>query len=221
MFEQLMQLPLFQGASLEQITAIAEKYPLHFLKFADGETIVNTGDCCDHVRFIISGSVTVSVSSSIRQLRFEHTLNAPEVMGAGYLFGLDNTYPYTATAKGACGILQLRKSDYVTILQSDRVFLFNILNYLSIAKQKRVLSLKMITKANIAERLAMTVATLTTQSSTDITLHYCQKDLCSLLGVHRNTLVTTLQHLADEGLIEYTADQIRFIAPRRLFELLK
>ena len=33
MYQQMMQLPLFQGVSTEKITALVEKLPFHFLKF--------------------------------------------------------------------------------------------------------------------------------------------------------------------------------------------
>ena len=40
MFEKLMELPLFQGASHEHISALVAKMPFHFLKFGDGQRIV-------------------------------------------------------------------------------------------------------------------------------------------------------------------------------------
>ena len=60
-----------------------------------------------------------------------HELRAPEVIAPDYLFGLDTSYPFTLRAIENCGILQLSKNDYVEMLQSDKVFLYNILNYLS------------------------------------------------------------------------------------------
>ena len=62
MFEQLMQLPLFQGVSNERMTSLVEKLPFHFLKFHDGDTIISAGDECTHIRFIVSGSVRVTPS---------------------------------------------------------------------------------------------------------------------------------------------------------------
>ncbi|MBR2083848.1 MAG: hypothetical protein IJ879_04400, partial [Muribaculaceae bacterium] len=63
------------------------------------------------------------------------TLSTPHVLAAEYLFGRETAYPYTAIAQGGCGILQLRKSDYIKMVGSDKVFLFNILNYLSSGSQ--------------------------------------------------------------------------------------
>ena len=55
MYQQLMQLPLFQGVSTDKITSLVEKLPFHFLKFRNGEQIFAAGDQCTHMRFIVSG----------------------------------------------------------------------------------------------------------------------------------------------------------------------
>ena len=40
MFEQLMNLPLFRGASHEKLAQIVGQTKLHFLKYPEGETII-------------------------------------------------------------------------------------------------------------------------------------------------------------------------------------
>ena len=126
-----MQLPLFQGVSAQQLSALVEKMPFHFLKYNDGERIIADGDTCTHVRFVVSGRVRVQMCFRHLQVQVSQTLEAPNVLAPDYLFGLDTSYPFTVTALGECGIMQLRKADYIRVIQSDKVFLFNILNYLS------------------------------------------------------------------------------------------
>ena len=136
MYRQLKQLPLFQGVSSDQLSQLIEKLPFHFLKFSDGEQIIAAGEQCTHLRFVVSGSVTLTTRLSHLNVELSQTLDAPSVLAPDFLFGRDTAYPFSATACGPAGILQLVKSDYVKMLQADKVFLFNILNCLSLYSQR-------------------------------------------------------------------------------------
>ena len=211
MFEQLMQLPLFQGVSAKQLSALVEKMPFHFLKYHMGDLIIEEGDQCTHVRFVVSGKVRVEVAFRNFQVKVEQTLAAPNVLAPDYLFGLDTTYPFTVTALGECGIMQLRKADYIKVIQSDKVFLFNILNYLSLGRQRFITGLLDARNGSVVERIALITAILTTQVSEDVTFSYRQKDLCALLGAQRATLIHALDQLQDMGAIQYTTTQFNII----------
>ena len=206
-----MQLPLFHGVSAQQLSALVEKMPFHFLKFSDGERIIDEGDTCTHVRFVVSGKVRVSMRFTNLKVTIEQTLEAPNVLGPDYLFGLDTSYPFNVTAEGECGIMQLRKSDYVNIVQADKVFLFNILNYLSRNSQRFTAGVLAMKQGSVTERIALIVSILTTQLSSDITISFLQKDLCTLLGTQRTTLIHALDILKDEGIIDYTTTQITIL----------
>ena len=67
-FEILMDLPLFQGVSREKLSELIEKTPFHFLKYADGEQIIASGEPCTHVKFIISGAAIVDTASNQRRV---------------------------------------------------------------------------------------------------------------------------------------------------------
>lgn len=218
MYQQLMQLPLFQGVSTEVITALVEKLPFHFLKFRNGEQIFAAGDQCTHIRFIVSGRVRLETPCAHLRVSLMQTLETPHVLAAEYLFGRETTYPYTAVAEGSCGILQLRKSDYIKMLAIDKVFLFNILNYLSSGSQRDTASILAIKDGSVMERLALIVDALTVSGSSDVTLRFKQKDLCVLLGTQRTTLVASLDKLADEDILDYSSNELRVLDQSRLAE---
>ena len=220
MYQQLMQLPLFQGVSTEKITALVEKLPFHFLKFRNGEQIFAAGDTCTHIKFIVSGQVRLEMPCSRLRVSFIQTLSTPNVLAAEYLFGRETAYPYTAIAHGSCGILQLRKSDYIKMVSSDKVFLFNILNYLSSGSQRSISSALSAKDGSVAERLAMLIDALMVTGATDMVMKFKQKDLCSLLGTQRTTLMATLNRLADEGVLEYESNTLRIIDNYQLTNLL-
>ena len=188
MYQQLMELPLFQGVGTDKITALVEKLPFHFLKYRNGEQVLAAGDPCTHLKFIVSGRVRLSM---------------PE-----YLFGRATVYPFTAVAEGPCGILQLLKADYIKMVNSDKVFLFNILNYLSSGSQRGISSMLTVRDGSVVERLSMLIDGLTVAGATDVVLKYKQKDLCALLGTQRTTLIATLDKLQEQGILEYDSNEL-------------
>jgi len=220
MYQQLMQLPLFQGVSTEKITALVEKLPFHFLKYNNGEEIFAAHDQCTHIKFIVSGKARLVMAFSHLRVSLHQTISSPHVLAAEYLFGRKTEYRYTAVADGPCGILQLRKSDYIRMVESDKVFLFNILNYLSTGSQRSTALALSISDGSVAERLAMLVELLSMPGSTDLQLHYKQKDLCTVLGTQRTTLIATFDKLSDEEILDYDTNVMRVNDVQRLMELI-
>jgi CRP-like cAMP-binding protein len=221
MYQQLMQLPLFQGVSTEKITELVEKLPFHFLKYRSGEQIVAAGDPCTHIRFIVSGKVRLETSSSKLKVSLEQILATPNVLAPDYLFGRDTTYPFSAFAEGGCGILQLLKGDYIKMINTDKVFLFNILNFLSSGSQRGIAMALAARDGSVEERLAMLMNVLVAPGATDVVLKFKQKDLCSLLGTQRTTLVSMLDRLSEQEILEYDSSEMRFLDMDALNALLK
>lgn len=211
MYQQLMQLPLFQGVSTEKITALVEKLPFHFLKFRNGEQIFAVGDACTHIKFIVSGQVRLEMPFSNLRVTMHQTISNPHVLAAEYLFGRETTYPYRAVSDGACGILQLLKSDYIKMINTDKVFLFNILNYLSSGSQRCLSTPLSVKDGSVNERLASLVDMLALTGATDVSFQYKQRDLCLLLGTQRTTLVSTLDKLSDQGIVEYDSNEMKIL----------
>ena len=221
MYQQLMELPLFQGVSTEKITALVEKLPFHFLKFHNGDQIFAAGDQCSHIRFIVSGQVRIETLWSRLRVSMNQTLSAPHVLAAECLFGRRTVYPYTAVAHGSCGILQLLKSDYIKMVSSDKVFLFNILNYLSSGSQRNTASLLATRDGSVPERLAVLMDMLVVNGASDVTLRYKQKDLSALLGTQRTTLIASMDKLASQGLIDYDSNELRVLDIQGLIDLIR
>lgn len=221
MFELLLQLPLFQGLSTDTLSALVEKYPFHFLKFRDNEKIVEVGETVTHARFVVSGKVRLNMPFSNLQVMLSQTLSAPQVLGPDWLFGVTTTSPYEVISNGDCGILQITKSDYVTMLQSDKVLLFNILNYLSLRWQRSANAMLNIQHGSVSERLALLVKTFTSRNSTDVELTFRQKDLCSLLGTQRNSMQKAVNELINSELVNFSSNRLEIIDLRKFISFNK
>lgn len=215
-----MELPLLQGVSRDRLSELIEKTPFHFIKYTPGQQIVAINDECTHIKFIISGDVRIDIPSTNRRVMVSETLSGPNVIGADYLFGRNTFYPFNATAITECGILQIIKSDFINILMSDKVFLFNMLNIISRNSQKSTFGIMSLSSGSIAERLSFIITSLTQRGSKDITLTYKQKDLCSILGVQRSSLINSLAKMKEEGVIDYNLSEIKVLDRNILLEIL-
>lgn len=221
MYEMLTGLPLFHGVSYERMSEIIGNTKFHFLKYLPGETAISAGDQCTHIKFIISGSARVSISNHNGRFTVSQTLEAPDVIAPDYLFGRTTEYPCTVTAIEPTGILQIEKSDYMRILNTDQIFLFNFLNILSMNAQKAVDGILALTTGSLEERIAYWIIALTQKSGKDISLACRQRDLYALFGVQRTSFLATLESLKQRGIIEYDQNEIRVNSRRELLGILQ
>lgn len=220
MYEHLMELPLFKGVSFDRISDIVGTTKFHFLKYTDRQPIVNAGDACTHIKFVISGAVRLTTNNADARMRVCQTVKSPDVIAPDFLFGRFTHYPCSATAIGSAGILQIAKLDYLKILNSDDVFLINFLNTLSINAQKSVIGVLALTCGSLEERIAFWVLALTQRGSTDITLQCRQRDFYSMFGVQRSSFMATLDSMQQRGLLTYDQREIHFLSRPALVELL-
>lgn len=220
MYEILMALPLFHGVSYSKLSEVVGRTKFHFLKYLDGEKIVEAGEPCTHIKFIISGSARVSVENSDGRFRVSQTLTRPAVIEPEYLFGRATAYPCTAVAIGATGVLQIAKADYVKLLNADPIFLFNYLNMLSVNAQKAVDGVLALTTGSLEERIAFWIVALTQRGGTDVVLTCRQRDLYALFGVQRSSFIATLEGMKSRWLIDYSQSEIRIKSRADMVSLL-
>lgn len=220
MYENLMTLPLFNGVSYTRLSEIVGSTPLSFLKYEPGETLIGVGEPCTHIKFVINGSVRLSVVNSSDRFKVSQTLTAPTVISPDYLFGRNTQYPITATAIDTVSVMQIEKKDFVTILQSDDIFLFNYLNILSTNAQKAIDGVLALTSGSLEERIAFWIIALTQRDATDIKLTARHRDLYSMFGVQRSSFMATLESMRENNLITYNSTEISVVSRKALRSVL-
>lgn len=208
MFEILMGLPLFKGASHERMSKIVGTSKFHFLKYLPGQTIFQAGEACTDITFVLSGKVNITISNSDDRFSVSQIVDAQDVISPDFMFGKITSYPGTITSVDTVSILRISKADYIAILNSDPVFLFNYLNMLSMNAQKAVEGILAVSTGDIPQRIAYWISVLTQPRSHDIVMECRQRDLASLFGVPRASLKTALEGMKLKGLIDYEPTRI-------------
>ena len=212
--KQLMELPLMKGVSAKGMHEVVGKVPFHFLKFASGETVAAKGEPCTHLRFILSGSVRITLEDPGHQIKVAMTVQGPHVLAPEYLFGRNTSYPATAVAQTAVNGLQITKEDYRRMLQSDPVFLFNYLNTVSCAAQGSLAGVLSIAGGNAVRRLAFWITTLTAPGSTDISICSPERELHSIVGLSAQSLRQAVAQLQSEGMVTYSSPNNLIVSSR-------
>lgn len=221
MFEQLLSLPLFNGVSHTRLAQIVGEAKFHFLKYPEGETIINAAEPCEHITFLLSGSVRIVTENQSGRFAIGQTLAGPSVISPDFLFGRFTNYPSTVKAIDTVSILKITKSDFVNILMGDNIFVLNYLNMISVNAQKSVKGLLSLSDGALDERLAYWVIALTQPGSTDIRMVCRKRDLCTIFGVPRQLFDATLEQMQARGLItSYDNTQIIFNHRPDLIDLL-
>lgn len=220
MFDTLMGLPLFKGVSYERMSKTVGSCKFHFLKYLPGNTIFEAGEACNDVVFILAGAVRITIKNPDGRFLVRQTVDAPDVIAPDFLFGRHTLIPGTVVAEDTVSILRINKNDYITILNSDPVFLFNYLNLLSMNAQKAFEGILAVSTGEVAERIAYWISVLTQPRSHDIEMECTHRDLTALFGVPRTTLKAVLEKLKNDGLINYTPHLINVLDRRALLALL-
>lgn len=220
MYEILMSLPLLNGVSREKILEIVGKTKFHFLKYSEGEVIGSANEPCTHIKFVLSGAVRTTISNRSDRFKVSQTLKAPSVVCPEFLFGRSPFYPADIKALEPTGILQIAKADYLKLLTADQVFMFNYLNLLSSSAQRSVEGILALTNGSLEERIAYWIAALTQKDGTDIVMSCKQRNLYSLFGVQRSSLISSFEDMRAKGLIDYTSTEICVKSRDALLKLL-
>lgn len=169
-FDLLLRIPPFQGVSLATLERIIGNVKFDFRKYSHGEVVVRTGEACDSLIIVLSGDARAVRTFPERNLTVGQTLSAPAVIAPEHLFGLSTEAPYTLMALTPLSVLRIPKADYVRILSTDPIFLFNYLNLLSLKAQAASASDCFAYNLPAAERIMHTIRGLELPGGTDFTL---------------------------------------------------
>lgn len=130
-YEQLLDLPLFQGLGRNDFMEIAEKVKFSFFKATSCESVAKENDMCERLIFVLCGKI--QVRSVSRDFNYELTefINAPLVIQPESLFGLSPQFSRTYWVDPETEYLTIPKSDVRDLLFNYPTFRINYLNILS------------------------------------------------------------------------------------------
>ena len=137
-YDKLLQFPLFQGMSRDDLEIIAGHTRVGFMKVASGRPIVKSGDACTQLFFLINGSVKVVTYSDDYGYSVEEHISAPYILQVEGIFGYHQRYTHDFLASSDVNFITIDKEEIVRLSEDFLVFRLNLLNNFATQTQKQI-----------------------------------------------------------------------------------
>ncbi len=135
-YDRLLQFPLFQGMSHNELMQVVTHTKIGFTKSAVGKRIVREGDDCTHLYFLISGTLTAETAADDRGYTVVEQLSAPYILQPERLFGIQQRYASSFCTATPCHFITIDKQEVLFLLETQLVFRLNMLNLLATEAQR-------------------------------------------------------------------------------------
>lgn len=136
LYDNLLSLPLFLGMSRSDLQKAAGHTKFDFRKIQEGETIIQEGERCLHLYFLLNGDINVVTEADDHGYRIEEDITAPEIFQPEHIFGLSQRFTHTYIAKTDCSLLCIEKKEVTHLSDNFEIFRINLLNLISTQSQK-------------------------------------------------------------------------------------
>ena len=201
MSDMLMRLPLFQGMSRSELFEVIEQAIFHFRKVSDGRVVVEQGEQCQQLIFLMGGELAGETRIPDTHLIFSETFVPYTVIEPHSLFGKNPAYKATYRARGEVSLLGIDKRYVHTLLGNYEVFRINLLNMLGSRVENQHTRLWNIGEQELEGRVARFIRSLCTTPQGDKVLNVKMDDLARLLDATRLNVSRILNKWQAEGLI--------------------
>lgn len=216
MYENLLQLPYFQGMSKDEITAILDKVTIEFFSYNDGEAICRFGEECDKFIIVTKGKVLSRVTAPDNTYSLTEEIQAPLAIEPYSLFGHDTTYKRNYTAMGNCTTLVIDKKYLFSEFSKYQIFTINLLNLISRRAQMQSYAIWSYTPASIKGRIAQFIGMRCNSINGTKRVQIKMERLATLLCETRLNISKALNELQDDGYIELHRKEIIVLSLKRL-----
>lgn len=201
-YDQLLQFPLFQGMSRDDLEIVAGHTRFGFSKLSAGKKIVTDGDSCNQLFFLINGSVKVERFSDDHHYSVIERVSAPYIMQQEAIFGYHQRYTHTFTTLKDVNILTIDKEEVLRLLEDFLIFRLNIVNLFATQTQKLLMQPWRRCPQSLRERVIRFFVQHCTYPAGHKTFCILMERLAEELNDSRLNVSRVLNQLQEERLLE-------------------
>lgn len=218
MYDTLLQLPLFQGLCKNDFTNIIGKVRLHFRKYNAEDIIVEQGEPCDQLIFLLNGEVISQATDEQHSYSLFETFGSPFVIEPYSLFGMQTRYTATYKARTETNIVTIDKSFVLAELNNYEIFRLNYLNILSNRAQVANDKLWNSYAGSIQDKIVNFILLRSMRPDGEKVLKIKMEDLANLIDETRINVSKVLNDLQEKKLIQLTRKEIYIPALEKLVQ---
>lgn len=208
MFEMLLNLPLFQGLSRNDLTQILEKVCFRFRNMNPGDLLQQQGTPCKDMVFLMNGEIFVKTLMK-NDMTFYESCHAPVLIQPESLFGLRPVYTHSFIAKTPVTVIEIEKGIVLSDLFNYEIFRLNFFNKLCTQSQYFSSLLWHPFPNTVEERVARFFLTHSIAPAGEKALRARMKDFADYVAVSRIAMSRALNRMADRGLVHLSRGLVK------------
>ena len=214
--DRLLELPLFQGMSRNDLNQVVAHTKFGFLKFSKNKVVVSEGDACRHIYFLMSGKLSVTGRSDDGSYSIEEVMMAPGVLQPERIFGWSQRFTRTFTTATSCNMARIDKSQVMELTAKFEIFRLNLLNIVSTQIQRLSHQPWRQKPQGIRQKIARFTEQHCLYPAGKKTLHIKMETLAQAINESRLNVSRELNSMHEEGLIRLTRGIIEIPALENL-----
>ena len=201
-FDQLLQFPLFQGMSRDDLEIIAGHIRFGFVKIPACRPVAEVGDACQQLYFLINGSLKVETSSEDYGYTVTEHFSAPYVLQQEAVFGYYQRYTHNYTTISDSNFLTIEKEELLRLLEDFLVFRLNLVNFFATQSQKHSRLLWQRSPQDLRGRVVRFLTSHCLYPAGQKTFSILMEQLALELNDSRLNVSRVLNQLQRDGLVE-------------------
>jgi len=136
LLENLLELPLFQGMSRNDLNEVISHTKFSFLKYRKNKIVAKEGDLCGSLLFLLCGCLNTVSKADDNGYTITEQMSAPDILQPERFFGLTQRFTRTFTTVTECNFISLDKTETMHLSEQYGIFRLNLLNMVCTKTQK-------------------------------------------------------------------------------------
>lgn len=201
MFDTLLELPLFQGLSRDDLTRILESTHLDFYTQKKGSTLFRQDESCTGLTFVIEGTIRQNTLSADHTWSVDEQLGARSLIGLDVLYGSTRTHRHTYTALCNTRLVHIDKRTAGALTGYFEVFRLNVLNRLTTQAIRQTQARWLPPVSSLDGRIAAFMRQHVERPAGPKTFHISQQLLGEYLGEEYHSVGRAITRMEQKGLL--------------------
>ena len=215
-YDRLLQFPLFQGMSRDDLEIVAGHTRFGFLKVAAGRQIIHAGDPCTHLYFLVNGTLKIETFSDDGRYSVTEQMSSPYILQQESIFGYYQRYTHNFYALTDANFLTLDKEEVVRLSEDFLVFRLNLMNHLATQTQKLIQAQWRRSPLSLRERIVRFFFLHALYPAGPKTFHILMERLAEEVNDSRLNVSRTLNRMQETGVLELHRGRIEIPQLERL-----
>jgi len=215
-YDRLLQFPLFQGMSRDDLEIVAGHTRFGFTKVAAGRQVIHAGDPCTHLYFLINGTLKIESFGDDNRYMVTEQMASPYILQQENIFGYCQRFTRNFYALTDANFLTLDKEEVVRLSEDFLVFRLNLINHYATQTQKLIQWQWRRSAQSLRERIVRFFFLHTLYPAGPKTFHILMERLAEEVNDSRLNVSRVLNQMQEAGMLELHRGRIEIPQLERL-----